>query len=134
MAISVLQILGLVAASFIGLCIFRFLFHRPEITFALFLFSYVIEGGDLIPGPIDLTPILLFISFAGFFLPAIMRNSIQYSSKISDIWLMIFLIVLVGGSYLSPDSQSGVEKAILFASSGPSLHDDTDLFQNIRTN
>lgn len=115
MAISVLQILGLVAASFVGLCILRFLFHHPEITFALFLFSYVIEGGDMIPGPIDLTPIFLFISLAGFFLPAVKRNSIQYSSKPSDIWLLIFLIVLVGGSYFSPDSQSGVEKAILFA-------------------
>jgi len=114
MAISVLQFLGLVAASFIGLCILRFLFQRPEIAFALFLFSYVIEGGDMIPGPIDLTPILLFISFTGFFLPAVIKNSIQYSPKSSDIWLMIFLIVLVGGSYLSPDSQSGVEKAILF--------------------
>jgi len=115
MAISVLQFLGLVAASFIGLCILRFLFQRPEIAVALFLFSYVIEGGDMIPGPIDLTPILLFISFAGFFLPAVIKNSIQYSPKSSDIWLMIFLILLVGGSYLSPDSQSGVEKAILFA-------------------
>ena len=115
MAILILKILGLVAASFVGLCILRFLFHHPEITFALFLFSYVIEGGDMIPGPIDLTPILLFISFAGFFLPAVTRNSIQYSSKSSDIWLLIFLIVLVGGSYLSPDSHSGVEKAILFA-------------------
>ena len=115
MLISVLQILGFVAAGLVGLCILRFLFHRPEITFALFLFSYVIEGGDMIPGPIDLTPILLFISFAGFFLPAVMRNTIQYSSKPSDIWLLIFLIVLVGGSYLTPDSQSGVKKAVLFA-------------------
>ncbi len=115
MAILILKILGLVAASFVGLCILRFLFHRPEITFALFLFSYVIEGGDMIPGPIDLTPIFLLISLAGFFLPAVKRNSIQYFSKPSDIWLLIFLIVLVGGSFLSPDSQSGVEKAILFA-------------------
>jgi len=115
MANSVLQILGFVVAGFIGLFILRFLFHRPEITFALFLFSYVIEGGDMIPGPIDLTPILLFTSFAGFFLPALMKNTIQYSSKPSDIWLLIFLIVLVGGSYLTPDSQSGVKKAILFA-------------------
>lgn len=115
MAILILKILGLVAVSFVGLYILRFLFHHPEITFALFLFSYVIEGGDMIPGPIDLTPILLFISFAGFFLPAVTRNSIQYSSKSSDIWLLILLIVLVGGSYLSPDSRSGVEKAILFA-------------------
>ena len=115
MAILVLKIIGLVAAGLVGLCILRFLFHRPEITFALFLFSYVIEGGDMIPGPIDLTPILLFISFAGFFLPAVMRNTIQYSSKPSDIWLLIFLIVLVGGSYLTPDSQSGVKKAVLFA-------------------
>ena len=115
MLISVLQILGFVAAGFIGLFILRFLFHRPEITFALFLFSYVIEGGDMIPGPIDLTPILLFISFVGFFLPAVMRNTIQYSSKPSDIWLLIFLIVLVGGSYLTPDPQHGVKKAILFA-------------------
>ncbi len=115
MAILILKILGLVAASFVGLYILRFLFHRPEITFALFLFSYVIEGGDMIPGPIDLTPIFLLISLAGFFLPAVKRNSIQYFSKPSDIWLLIFLIVLVGGSFLSPDSQSGVEKAILFA-------------------
>lgn len=115
MAILILKILGLVAASFVGLCILRFLFHHPEITFALFLFSYVIEGGDMIPGPIDLTPIFLLISLAGFFLPAVKRNSIQYFSKPSDIWLLIFLIVLVGGSFLSPDSQSGVEKAILFA-------------------
>ena len=115
MAILILKILGLVAASFVGLYILRFLFHRPEITFSLFLFSYVIEGGDMIPGPIDLTPILLFISLAGFFLPAVRRNTIQYSSKASDVWLLIFLIVVVGGSYLSPDSQSGVEKAILFA-------------------
>ncbi len=49
MAILVLKILGFVAAGFVGLCILRFLFHRPEITFALFLFSYVIEGGDMIP-------------------------------------------------------------------------------------
>ncbi len=115
MDILVLKLLGLVAASFVGLCILRFLFHRPEITFALFLFSYVIEGGDMIPGPIDLTPILLFISFVGFFLPAVMRNSIQYLSKPSDVWLSIFLIVLVGGSYLTPDPQHGVKKAILFA-------------------
>jgi len=115
MAILILKILGLVAASFVGLCILRFLFHHPEITFALFLFSYVIEGGDMIPGPIDLTPIFLVISLAGFFLPAVRRNSIRYSSKPSDIWVLIFLIVVVGESYLAPDSQSGVEKAILFA-------------------
>ena len=115
MAILALKILGLVAAGFVGLCILRFLFRHPEITFALFIFSYVIEGGDIIPGPIDLTPILLLISIAGFFLPAVIRNSIQYSSKSSDIWLLIFLILLVGGSYLAPDSQSGVKKAILFA-------------------
>ena len=115
MAILVLKIFGLVTATLVGLCILRFLLRHPEITFALFIFSYVIEGGGMIPGPIDLTPILLFISLVGFFLPAIMRNSIQYSSKPSDIWLLIFLILLVGGSYLAPDSQSGVKKAILFA-------------------
>jgi len=115
MSNSLLLILGLIFASFVGLCILYFLFRKPEITFALFLFSYVIEGGDLIPGPIDLTPILLFISFAGFFLPAIMRKTIQYSSKRSDIWLLIFLFVLFGGSYFAPDLQSGIKKAILFA-------------------
>jgi len=110
-----LHIPGLLLASFVGLCILYFLFRKPEITFALFLFSYIIEGGDLIPGLIDLTPILLFISFAGFFFPAIMKKTIQYSSKSSDIWLLIFLFILFGGSYLTPDLQSGLKKAILFA-------------------
>jgi len=110
-----IQILGLIFASFVGLCILYFLFRKPEITFALFLFSYIIEGGDIIPGPIDLTPIFLFISFAGFFLPAVMRKTIQYSSKSSDVWLLIFLFVLFGGSYFAPDLQSGIKKAILFA-------------------
>ena len=111
MSNSLLLILGLIFASFVGLCILYFLFRKPEITFALFLFSYVIEGGDLIPGPIDLTPILLFISFAGFFLPAIMRNTIQYSPKSSDFWLLIFLFIPFGGSYLTSDLQSGINKA-----------------------
>ena len=112
MAILVLKILGLVAASFIGLCILRFLFHLPEITFALFLFSYVIEGGDMIPGPIDLTPILLFISFAGFFLHRAGRGILSCTRFIKR----------------SKKSYS------LCHSSYSSLHNSTGLFQNIQTN
>jgi len=115
MANSVVQILGLLLASFVGLWILYFLFRRPEITFALFLFSYVIEGGDLIPGPIDLTAIFLFISLVGFLLPIIRGNSIRYSPKSSDFWLLIFLIVLFGGSYFAPDLKGGATKATLFA-------------------
>ncbi len=110
-----IQIFGLIFASFVGLCILYFLFRKPEITFALFLFSYVIEGGDLIPGLLDLTPIFLFISLVGFLLPVIKGKSIWYSPKSSDIWLLIFLFVLFGGSYFAPDLQSGLKKAILFA-------------------
>jgi len=110
-----LQTPGLLLASFVGLCILLFLVRRPEITFALFLFSYVIEGGDLIPSLLDLTAIFLFISFVGFLLPVIMSKSTWYSPKPSDIWLLIFLIVLFGGTYLTPDLQNGIKKAILFA-------------------
>jgi len=112
---SVVQILGLVAAGAAGLTVLLFLLRRPEVAFALFLFSYVIEGGELIPGPLDLTAIMLFISLAGFFLPAVRGKPIRFSSKSSDLLLFIFLIVFFGGSYLAPDLQDGVTKAALFA-------------------
>ena len=112
---SVVQILGLIAAGVAGLAILRFLFRRPEIAFALFLFSYVIEGGELIPGPLDLTAIFLLLSLAGFFLPAVIGKPLHFSHKSSDFWLFIFLIVLFGGTYLAPDLQGGIMKSILFA-------------------
>jgi hypothetical protein len=46
---ALIHILGLVAAGVAGLAVLLFLLRRPEATFALFLFSYVIEGGELIP-------------------------------------------------------------------------------------
>ena len=60
----VTHILVFIAAGLVGLIILALLLRRPEITFALFLFSYIIEGGEVIPGPFDLTAVLLnrFIS------------------------------------------------------------------------
>jgi len=108
------QILASVGAGAAGLGILYLLFRRPEIAFALFLFSYVIEGGQLIPGPLDLTAIFLLISLAGFLLPAVKGKPIRFSLKPSDLWLFMFLMVLFGGSYLVPHPQGGVTKAALF--------------------
>lgn len=115
MIASVARIFGLIAVGIAGLGILYFLLRRPEIAFPLFIFSYVIEGGEMIPGALNLTPILLFISLAGFFLPAVMGKPIRFSLKSSDLWLFIFLILLLGGSYLAPDLQGGIAKAVLFA-------------------
>ena len=111
---SATQILGLIVAGAAGLVILLFLLRHPEITLALFLFSYVVEGGELVPGPLDLTAIFLLISLAGFLLPAVKGKPIRFSLKPSDLWLFMFLMVLFGGSYLVPHPQEGVTKAALF--------------------
>lgn len=110
---ELITILGLIAAGVVGLAALIFLVRRPEIAFALFIVAYVIKGGINI-GHFNLTAIFLLITLLGFFLPAIKGGPIRFSLKSSDLWLFIFLIVLFGGTYLAPNPEGGVIKAVLF--------------------
>jgi O-antigen ligase len=110
----VAYILVAFAAGTAGLITLALLLRSPEIAFALFIFSYVIEGGDLIPGGLDLTPVFLFISLVGFFLPTLKGKPVRFTPKSSDLWLFLFLLILFGGSYLAPDIQGAIQKAFLF--------------------
>jgi len=111
----VTHILVFIAAGVVGLVILALLLCRPEIAFALFLFSYIIEGGEVILGSLDLTAVLFLISLAGFFLPAARGKPTRFVPRSSDLWLFVFLILLFGGAYLASDPQSGITKAALFA-------------------
>lgn len=55
-----------IALILIGILALIYLLRYPEIAFALFLFSYVIEGGVMLPWFLNLTLILLSIAVLGF--------------------------------------------------------------------
>lgn len=107
---SVVQILELVAAGVVGLGILYFLLRRPEVSFALFTFAYVLKGGDLIQGPLNPTAILLVIATLGFFIPVFMRKRTHFKLATSDFWLWGFVSLLLAGCYVSPTLQGGFVK------------------------
>lgn len=108
-----MELIAIIALIPVGVGVLIYLLRYPEVTFALFIAAYVLKGGINI-GYFNLTAILLLISLVGFFLPAIKGRPIRFSLKAADFWLFIFLIVLFGGTYLAPNPQGGVVKAILF--------------------
>lgn len=99
----------------LGLGGLLFLFRRPDVALACFMFSYVIEGGDLLPPPFDLTPILLAVSLAGFVWAAMRGRPIMDRWAPSDIWAFALLLVLVGGVARVPLPEHGILKAGTFA-------------------
>ena len=101
----------------VGIALLLYLCRRPEIAFAVFLFSYVMEGGGELPIPFGLTGIMLFISIGGFFLPAVKGKPIRVSVKLSDFWVMALVTVIIGGSFLAPDEAAGAKRAVLVGAS-----------------
>lgn len=90
-----------------------FLLKYPEVSFALFISAYVLKGGNNF-GYFNLTAILLIITTLGFILPLAIGNKINFTFQKADIWLLLFVIVLLIGCFFSPDSQEGFIKVIRF--------------------
>ena len=98
----------------IGIITLVYLLRRPEITFALFLFSYVIEGGVARPWFLNLTLILLAIMILGFAAQLAAGKKSNFKIRAVDLWLFGFIFVLFAGSYLVPSIAGGLNKAIRF--------------------
>jgi len=90
-----------------------FLLKYPEVSFALFISAYVLKGGINI-GYFNLTAILLIITVLGFFLPLSIRKNIIFKIQKADIWLLIFIIILLIGCFVSPNPQDGLIKIFRF--------------------
>lgn len=90
-----------------------FLLKYPEISFALFINAYVLKGGINI-GYFNLTAILLIITVLGFFLPLSMGKKYNFKIQKADIWLLIFVIVLLITCFISPNIQDGLIKIVRF--------------------
>ena len=87
-----------------------FLLKYPEVSFALFISAYVIKGGINIRY-FNLTTILLVITVLGFFLPILKGKKFEYHIKTPDLWLFLFMIILIAGILWSPDYIIGIKKA-----------------------
>lgn len=97
----------------VGTVILLYLFRHPEIAFALFIFAYVMEGGQCLLY-IPLSAIMLVIAGAGFLLPVALGCGAHFRLDASDLCLWCFIIILFAGSYLVPSPQYGLEKATRF--------------------
>jgi O-antigen ligase len=94
----------------VEIVIFLCLFCYPEITFAVFIFSYVVEGGQRLLY-VPLSAIMLVITAAGFLLPITLGRKTYFKLNASDLSLWLFVMILFIGSYLAPDPQYGFMKA-----------------------
>jgi len=90
-----------------------FLLKYPEVSFALFISAYILKGGINI-GYFNLTAILLVVTALGFILPLAIGKKINFTFRKADMWLLLFVIVLLVGCFFSPDSQEGFVKTIRF--------------------
>jgi hypothetical protein len=95
------------------LIVLYFLLKYPEISFAFFISAYVLKGGINIRY-FNLTAILLIITALGFILPLVIGKKISFTFQKADIWLLLFVIVLFTGCFISTNSQEGFIKAIRF--------------------
>jgi len=98
----------------IGTIALVYLLRRPEVAFALFLFSYVIEGGVILPWFLNLTLVMLAIAALGFVTSIAFGKKNIFRIKSVDLWLFGFVIVLFAGSYLVPNQEEGFIKALRF--------------------
>lgn len=96
----------------IGTIALVYLLRRPEVAFALFLFSYVIEGGVTLPWFLNLTLVMLAIAALGFTALIAFGKKNIFRIKSVDLWLFGFVIVLFAGSYLVPNPEGGFIKAL----------------------
>ena len=109
-----MELITIIALIPIGVIALVYLLRRPEIAFAIFLFSYVIEGGVILPWFLNLTPIMLAITVLGFTAQLAAGKINNFKLQSADLWLFGFVIVLFVGSYLVPDIAGGLNKAIRF--------------------
>jgi O-antigen ligase len=98
----------------VGIVVLAYLLRRPEVAFALFLFSYVLEGGVMLPWFLNLTLILFSIAVLGFVAQLATGKKNNFKLKAVDLWLWGFVIILFAGSYLAPDPEAGFIKALRF--------------------
>lgn len=87
---------------------------RPEVVFALFLYAFVIRGGQLVLGGLNLTAVLLIATFVALIFPVLAGRPLRFSLRASDLFLLVFLLVLFVASYIAPDPSAGLRKASLF--------------------
>jgi len=104
------QHITLIPIGLLGLIAVYFLLKYPEVSFALFIAAYVIKGGINV-GYFNLTAILLVISIIGFSLPILIGRKFEFRIKTADIWLCLFMGILIGGILWTPDSSIGIKKA-----------------------
>jgi O-antigen ligase len=97
----------------VGIIALIYLFKYPEIAFGLFIFAYIIKGGINL-GFLNLTAIMLIIAASGFFLPVITGRRVSLKPKMSDFWLLGFVIILLIGYYLTPNPEGGFIKIARF--------------------
>jgi O-antigen ligase len=95
------------------LIVLYFLLKYPEISFAFFISAYVLKGGINFRY-FNLTAILLIITALGFILPLVIGKKISFTFQRADIWLLLFVIVLFTGCFISTNPQEGFIKAIRF--------------------
>jgi len=91
-----------------------YLLRHPEIAFALFLFSYVIEGGAILPWFLNLTVIMFAIATLGFTTQLVVSKKNNFKLQSVDLWLFGFTIILFVGSYLTPNPEAGLVKVLRF--------------------
>ncbi len=110
-----MELIIILALIPIAVVVLVYLLRYPEIAFAFFLFSYVIEGGALLPWFLNLTLIMLAVAVLGFMAQLASGKKNNFRPRLVDLWLLGFIIILFAGSYLAPNSEAGFIKALRFA-------------------
>ena len=106
----------MIVVSFILLAIagLVYLLRYPQVAFALFIFSYVIEGSATLPWYLNLTLITFAIASLGFMTRVSLRKKNAFELRLPDLYLLGFIVILFAGSYLVPNPQGGFIKALRF--------------------
>jgi O-antigen ligase len=80
------------------------LMHYPSVSLGLFSYAYVIRGGLLLPGGINLTVVFLVATVAGVLLQVQPGRPLRFRLTHWDLWVALFtLAVVVGSTYGDPD-------------------------------
>jgi O-antigen ligase len=92
-----------------------YLWEHPEIAFALFLFSYILEGGADLLWFFNLTLVLFAVSIGGFTHSFLKEGQkIPVRAQWGDVCLLAFSAVFAASSFLSPVPEAGFAKALRF--------------------
>ncbi|MCL0072154.1 hypothetical protein M1N49_00505 [Thermodesulfovibrionales bacterium] len=119
-----MELITIIALIPIGVIALVYLLRRPEIAFAIFLFSYVIEGGVILPWFLNLTLIMLAIAILGFTAQLAAGKINNFKLQSVDLWFLGFIIILFAGSYLVPNPEAGYfilhyPKAVIYHERAP---------------